>query len=55
MPMKPFVAALALIAGLAPAAALAQGCSHGDRQAQISCAEGQAWDATTKSCITVGS
>lgn len=55
MPMRMLVAALALVAGLAPGVALAEGCSHGDRQAQISCAEGQSWDPATKSCITVGS
>lgn len=55
MPMKSLITALALVAGLAPAAVLAQGCSHGERQAQISCAEGTAWDAATQSCVTVGS
>ncbi|WP_347313079.1 adenylosuccinate lyase [Defluviimonas sp. SAOS-178_SWC] len=54
MKMKTLLAALALAAGLAPALALAQGCSH-ERQAQISCAEGQSWDAATRSCVTVGS
>ncbi len=55
MPMRMLVAALALAAGLAPGAVLAEGCNHGDRQAQISCAEGQTWDHATQSCITVGS
>jgi hypothetical protein len=55
MPMKSLITALALVAGLAPAAVLAQGCSHGERQAQVSCAEGTAWDAATQSCVTVGS
>ncbi len=54
MKMKTLFAALAVAAGLTPALALAQGCDH-ERQAQISCAEGQSWDATTRSCVTVGS
>ncbi|MGB3314824.1 MAG: hypothetical protein WBB85_10460 [Albidovulum sp.] len=55
MPMKSLIAALALVAGLMPGALLAQGCNHGDRQAQISCADGTAWDVATQSCVTVGS
>ena len=55
MPMKSLIAALALVAGLVPGAVLAQGCHHGERQAQVSCAEGSAWDAATQSCVTVGS
>ena len=54
MKMKTLLAALAVAAGLTPGLALAQGCGH-ERQAQISCAEGQSWDATTRSCVTVGS
>lgn len=54
MPMKTLLAALSLVAGLAPALAAAQGCDH-DRQAQMSCAQGQAWDADAKRCVTVGS
>jgi hypothetical protein len=52
MPIRMIAVALALLAGAAPA--LAQGCGH-DRQAQISCAEGQSWDATAQKCVTVGS
>lgn len=52
--MKTLLAALAVAAGLGPA--IAQGdCTGHDRQAQISCAEGQAWDAATRTCVTVGS
>lgn len=54
MHFKTLLAALALAAGLSPALALAQGCDH-ERRAQISCAEGQSWDAATRSCVTVGS
>ncbi len=54
MHMKTLLATLAVVAGLAPGLALANGCNH-DRSAQISCAEGQTWDVQTSSCITVGS
>ncbi|SPH17592.1 hypothetical protein DEA8626_01115 [Defluviimonas aquaemixtae] len=52
--MKTLLAAFALAAGLAPAVAYAT-CTGHDRQAQISCAEGQTWDAETRTCVTVGS
>jgi hypothetical protein len=55
MPMKPLLVATAFAALLAPALAFAQGCDHGSRQAQISCADGQNWDAKTGTCVTVGS
>lgn len=51
--MKILAVALALLAGLSPAFAQG-GCSH-ERQAQISCAEGQSWDAAAQKCVTVGS
>lgn len=54
MPIKTLAAALALAAGLMPGFALAQGCSH-DRQANISCAEGQSWDVTQSKCVPVSS
>ena len=54
MPIKTLAAALALAASLAPGLALAQGCSH-DRQANISCAQGQSWDATLMKCVAVNS
>jgi len=53
MPIKMLAAALALVAGLAPALARAE-CGN-DRHAQMSCADGQSWDAATRKCVTVGS
>ncbi|MDH5530290.1 MAG: hypothetical protein OEY05_09640 [Paracoccaceae bacterium] len=53
--MKSLLTAITLVTLLAPSALVAQACDHGNRQAQISCAEGQSWDATTRRCITVGS
>ncbi len=53
MPIKTLAAALALVAGLAPALARAE-CGA-DRHARMSCAEGQSWDATSGKCVTVGS
>lgn len=55
MPMKSLIAVLALVAGFMPGAVLANGCNHGERQAQVSCAAGTAWDDATQSCVTVGS
>lgn len=52
MPIRTLAAALAILAGLSPA--FGQGCSH-ERQAQISCAEGQSWDSAAQKCVTVGS
>lgn len=53
MPIRTLAAALALVAGLAPA--LAQGDCGNDRHAQMSCALGQSWDAAAGKCVTVGS
>ncbi len=53
MPIKMLAASLALVAGLAPALARAE-CGN-DRHAQMSCADGQSWDAATRKCVTVGS
>ncbi|MCB2134591.1 MAG: hypothetical protein KDE08_01395 [Rhodobacteraceae bacterium] len=54
--MKSLLTATVLATLLVPAAAIAQGCEHGSaKHAQISCAQGQTWDADTRSCITVGS
>ena len=52
MPFRMLAVALALLAGLTPA--FGQGCDH-QRQAQISCADGQSWDPATAKCVTVGS
>lgn len=52
MPIKTLAVALAILAGLAPA--FGQGCNH-ERQAQISCAQGQSWDDAAQKCVTVGS
>lgn len=53
--MKKILMILPLLAGLAPTVAVAQGCDHGQRQAQLSCAEGQVWDVETKRCVILGS
>ena len=53
--MKKILMMLPLLAGLAPTLALAQGCPHGQRQAQLSCAEGQVWDAKAMRCVILGS
>ncbi len=53
MPIRMIAVALALLSGLAPA--FANGCDRSDRQAQISCAMGQSWDAAAQKCVTVGS
>ena len=55
MKTKMLVAALALFAGISPALAQAEGCSHDQRSAQISCAEGTTWDEASQSCVTVSS
>ncbi|MCB2094886.1 MAG: hypothetical protein H6901_06845 [Rhodobacteraceae bacterium] len=53
--MKPILASALFAALMMPASVFAQGCHHDARQAQISCAEGQSWDASTRTCVTVGS
>ncbi|MGB7263590.1 MAG: carbohydrate-binding module family 14 protein [Albidovulum sp.] len=52
--MKTLTLVMTLAAGLAPSFALAQSCSHG-KSAQISCADGQNWDETTRSCVPISS
>lgn len=54
MSVKILLAVFVVAAGLAPGLAIAQACGH-QKSAQISCAEGQTWDETTRSCVTVGS
>ncbi|MCO5128103.1 MAG: hypothetical protein M9957_12830 [Rhodobacteraceae bacterium] len=54
MKTRTFVAALALVAGLSPALALAEGCSH-ERRAQITCAEGSTWDDAVQRCVVISS
>ena len=49
--MKLKIAVLAALM-LAPSMTLAEGCSHGKHQA-MSCAEGTAYDAATKTCMPV--
>ena len=46
--MKTAFAAAAL--ALLPALASAAGCGH-ETTAQMSCAEGQTWDAETRTCV----
>ena len=53
--MKRFLVILPVLAALAPTLAWGQGCPHGQRQAQLSCADGQVWDAKTLRCVIVGS
>ena len=53
MPIRMIAVALALLACLAPALARAE-CGA-DRHAQMSCADGQSWDAATRKCVTVES
>ncbi|MFZ1726722.1 MAG: hypothetical protein WBO29_04305 [Albidovulum sp.] len=53
--MKPILTAVLLATLMMPASVFAQGCDHDARQAQISCADGQSWDASTRTCVTVGS
>lgn len=55
--MKKLVAVLATVAGLMPGFALAYGeCPHDRaRSAQISCADGHAWDAKSARCVPVNS
>ena len=48
------VALIALAASLTPALAGGEGCNHA-RQASMSCAEGTAWDATTRTCVKLQS
>lgn len=55
MKMKTLLATLALAAFVSPVLAMAEGCSHGQQNAQISCAEGTTWDEATKSCVTASS
>jgi hypothetical protein len=51
MQMKLVVAALAIAASVAPALARSGGCNH-EKQASMSCAAGQSWDAVKKGCVT---
>lgn len=53
--MKKLILSVTVLSALTPAFAWAQGCNHGrvNQSAQISCADGQAWDAKSKSCIVV--
>lgn len=54
MKIKVLVAALAVAAGLAPAALMAgPGCSH-DEKTAMSCPEGQTWNPESRSCVVVG-
>ncbi|MCV2868353.1 hypothetical protein OEW28_06895 [Defluviimonas sp. WL0002] len=55
MKTRTFVAALAVIAGMMPALAMAEGCSHDQRSAQVTCAEGMAWDESAQRCIVISS
>ncbi|MCX7888163.1 MAG: adenylosuccinate lyase [Rhodobacteraceae bacterium] len=54
MTTRTVMAALAVIAGLLPAAAFAQ-CDRMEKQAALTCAEGTVWDAETQRCVVVGS
>jgi len=49
-----FVALIALAASVAPGFAFGD-CTYQDKQAAMSCAEGTAWDAKTRTCVTVQS
>jgi hypothetical protein len=51
MKIKTAVAALALV--LAPTLSLAEGCNYGKEHQAMSCADGTAYDATSKSCVAV--
>lgn len=50
-----FLLGALICAPLAPAAAVAQGCHHDGQQAQVSCADGHAWDEKAKACVPVSS
>ena len=45
---------IAFAASLTPALAGGSGCHH-DQQASMSCAQGTAWDANSKTCIKLES
>ncbi|MCY1125442.1 hypothetical protein OU426_01120 [Frigidibacter sp. RF13] len=46
----------AFLGGLGPALAMAEGCTHARQQsAEISCAEGQVWDAKEARCVVLDS
>jgi hypothetical protein len=49
-----FAALIALVASVAPGFAFGD-CTGRDKQASMSCAEGTSWDATTRTCIKLGS
>jgi hypothetical protein len=55
--MKLVVLALALGSASLPTFASPLGCNHGTKEqtAQISCADGQVWDAKAESCVTLDS
>lgn len=53
--MRFAVLALALMSAAGPAFAGPGGCHSGEETAQISCAEGQVWDAKSASCIPLQS
>ncbi|MCV2865351.1 hypothetical protein [Defluviimonas sp. WL0075] len=55
MKTKAILAVFALFAAMSPALAVAEGCSHDQRSAEISCAEGSTWDAATQRCIVISS
>lgn len=54
MKIRHVTLALALAAAFAPGLAWSA-CSGHDRQAQITCGEGQSWDAESQRCVTVDS
>ena len=51
MKIKTLLTTFALAAVMAPSLALAGGCSGKDH-ANMSCADGQIWDASTRTCVT---
>jgi hypothetical protein len=54
--MRTIAVIMAILGGLGPAFALAEGCHHGRQQsADISCAEGQVWDAEAARCVILDS
>ncbi|WP_284163152.1 hypothetical protein [Frigidibacter sp. SD6-1] len=54
--MRTIAVFVALLGGLGPAFALAEGCTHARQQsAEISCAEGQVWDAKEARCVVLDS
>ncbi len=55
--MKLVVLAFALASAAMPVFASPMDCNHGvkEQTAQISCADGQVWDAKAESCVTLDS